>query len=491
MSQDQAIGVALDQLFSGACRTGAQGATVTSCTSDWRRVQPGDAFVAVLTADSDGHDYADRAVKRGAAAVIVERPIPVHAVPVYHVEDTRVALGELCQALVDGPSQRMRVIAVVGDQGKAATIALLESIYVAAGYEVGVLSSLKSFDGMTRSGGIDDEVTPAALAARLARMEAAGCSHVLLEVTSQTLAQFKLAGMELDTVVATTVDSARLDLHHTVQNYRDAQRRVLDYLSPTGLAIINADDAVSCRWLTEIAGPVLTYGLGDDAQINGVVVEENLGETVFILGAGTDSAAVRTSIVGRQHVTNCLAAAAVALAHGIEFQTIAEGIERVAKLPARMERIDCGQDFPVFVDAAQTVGGLRSTLRAARTWSRGRVICVMVDSAAATSGELAAIRGVLRKMADVTILTDAVTAADETWLAVHAHGATTDRLQVAADRQEAIAWAVAMAQEGDVVVIAGSRTPTDVTFGATEMSDADVARELLYAAARPLLRLVG
>ncbi|WP_428304589.1 Mur ligase family protein [Lacipirellula sp.] len=491
MSQEQAIGVALDHLFSGACRTGAKGASVTSCTSDWRRVQPGDAFVAVLTADNDGHDFADRAVKRGAAAIIVERPIPVHSVPVYHVEDTRVALGELCHALVDNPSQRMRVIAVVGDQGKAATVALLESIYVAAGYEVGVLSTIKSFDGMTRSEGIDDEITPSVLAARLARMESAGCSHALLEVTSQSLAQMKLAGIELDTVVATTVDSARLDLHHTVKNYRDAQRRVLDYLSPTGLTIVNADDAVSCRWLSQVGGPALTYGLGDEAQINGIIVEENACETVFILGAGTDSAAVRTSIVGRQQVTNCLAAAAVALAHGVEFQTIAQGIESVKKLPARMERVDCGQDFPVFIDAAHTASGLRATLRAARALATGRVICVMGENVQATAEESETIRSVLRKMADVTIVTDAVTELDEAWLTEHSAAPKSEKLQIAADRQEAIAWAVAMAGQGDVVVLAGSRTPTDFTFGGAQISDTDVAREVLYAAARPMLRLVG
>ncbi|MBL9163517.1 MAG: hypothetical protein JNL18_12345 [Planctomycetaceae bacterium] len=491
MSRDQAVGVALDRLFSGACRTGAQGATVTSCTSDWRRIQPGDAFVAVLTADHDGHDFAERAVKRGAAAVIVERAIPVFSAPVYHVEDTRVALGELCQALVDHPCQRMRVIGVVGDQGKAATIALLESIYVAAGYEVGVLSTLKTFDGMTRSEGIDDDVTPAMLAARLARMEAAGCTHALLEVTSQSLAELKLAGMELDTVVATTIDSARLDLHQSVKNYRDAQRRILDYLSATGVAIVNADDAVSCRWLGEIAGPALTYGLGDEAQINGVVVEENACETVFILSAGTDSAAVRTSIVGRQHVTHCLAATAVALAHGIEFQTIAQGIESVKKLPARMERVDCGQDFPVFVDAARTVSGLRATLRTARALSRRRVICVMGEHMAATAGESEAIRGVLEKMADVTIVTDAVASLHEDWFGVKSAKHDRRQLQIAADRTDAIAMAIAMAGDGDVVVIAGSRTPTEFTFGAADAADADIARGLLYAASRPTLRLVG
>src|SRR5688572_12307611 len=145
MSHQPTQGVALDALFSPACRTGANGATVTGCTSNWRKVQPGDAFVAVLDERADGHDVAARAVKRGAVAVIAERMIPVFDVPVYHVDDTRVALGELCHALVDNPSQRLRVIGVVGTQGKSSVIALLESIYVAAGQDVGVVSSLKSY----------------------------------------------------------------------------------------------------------------------------------------------------------------------------------------------------------------------------------------------------------------------------------------------------------------------------------------------------------
>ena len=491
MSHDHRVGVSLDRLFSGVCRSGGNGVSVTSCTSDWRRIQPGDAFVALLTADSDGHDHADRAVKRGAVAVIAERPIPVFAVPVYHVEDTRVALGELCHALVDNPSQRMRVIGVVGDCGQAATIALLESIYVAAGHEVGVMSSIKSYDGMTCSEGIDDTITPAALAGRLARMEAADCTHVLLEISSQSLAQMKLAGMELDTLVTTTVDSARLDLHHTVKNYRDAQRRSLDLLSPTGMTIVNADDAVSCGWLNQVAGPALTYGLCDQAQVSGYIVEENACETVFILGAGVDSAAMRTSIVGRQQVSNALAAATVALAHGIDLQTIARGIEEVRKLPAHMERVDCGQDFPVFVDSASTAGGLRSTLRTARHLSRGRVICVMGDAVQRTPAEFDAIRSILAKMADVTIVTDGFAPGDSSWQPETMASTAGEPLQIAADRQEAIAWAVAMAGAGDVVVIAGSRTPAGFAFGVTATTDADVAREVLYASSGPMLRLVG
>jgi UDP-N-acetylmuramoyl-L-alanyl-D-glutamate--2,6-diaminopimelate ligase len=483
----QSLGVCLDALFSAACRTGAHGATVTGCTSDWRKVQPGDAFVAVLDEHADGHDVASRAVKRGAVAVIAERMIPVFDAPVYHVDDTRIALGELCHALVDNPSQRLRVIGVVGTQGKSSVIALLESIYVAAGQDVGVISSLKSYDGMSRGPGVDD-LSPAALAARLARMDAADCSHALLEISSAALAQGKLAGVELDTMVTTTIDSARLDLHHTIQNYRDAQRRVLEHLSPAGLAVLNADDAVSCKWLSEVDGPALTYGLGDQAQITAEIVERNASETVFVLSAGIDSAAVRTTIVGEAHVSNCLAAAATALAHGIDLQTIAAGIEKLTKLPARMERVDCGQEFAVFVDAADTACGLRSSLRTARQLSRGRVICVLGDSLPADQTEATIIRSVVRKLADVTIVTDAITAIDSAWLP---QNAPNESLQVAADRGEAIAWAVAAAEPGDVVVIAGSRDRGGFEFGAAEITDVEATREMLYALKQPALRLVG
>jgi UDP-N-acetylmuramoyl-L-alanyl-D-glutamate--2,6-diaminopimelate ligase len=330
-------------------------------------------------------------------------------------------------------------------------------------------------------------MTPAWLAERLARMEAAGCTHAFVEISSQTLCQKKLGGVELDTVCVTMVDSQRLDLHHTTQNYRDAEHSVLDYLAAAGVAIINADDPVSCRWLSDVDGPAIAYGVGEQAQISADVIERNACETTFILAAGADSAAVRTTMVGDEHVSNCLAAAATALAHGIDLPAIARGIEAVKSLPARMERINCGQDFAVFVDAAHTACGLRASLRTARRLSRGRVICVLGDSSPATRGERAAIRGVVEKMADVTIVTDALAALDAAWL----HEDESLLRQVAADRDEAIALAVAEAEPGDVVVIAGSRGPTGFNFGAARTADAETLKKLLYGLAPQTLRLVG
>jgi UDP-N-acetylmuramoyl-L-alanyl-D-glutamate--2,6-diaminopimelate ligase len=486
MSQDLSHGVALDELFPAARTSGSASVVVGQCTSDWRLVRPGDAYVAVLAEECDGHDHVARAVKRGAKAIIAEQLVPAAGVPVYVVGDSRTAYGELCHALAGHPSRQMRVVGVVGDQGKSTVVALLESIFSKAGCQVGMLSSLASFDGMSVGLGVADAISPAVLATRLAHMDAAGCTHAFVEISSRALCQQKLAGIELDTLIATRVDAAHLDIHHTTQNYRDAQQQALDYLSPAGVAVFDADDPVACRWLATLDAASLTYGIDDDdAQITADIVARNACETVFVLVAGCESAAVRTSIVGDAHVSNCLAAAAAALAHGVDLQTIAAGIEALDRLPARMERVDCGQDFAVFVDAAQSPPALRATLRSARQISRGRVICVLGDVPAAPA-EASAVRSIVEKMADLAIAIDAV-CVEADWPTP----ADAGNFQIADDRVEAIAWAIAAAEPGDVVVIAGSRGPTEGGFGVSECTDADAVREMLYAKAPTPLRLVG
>jgi UDP-N-acetylmuramoyl-L-alanyl-D-glutamate--2,6-diaminopimelate ligase len=151
-----------------------------------------------------------------------------------------------------------------------------------------------------------------------------------------------------------------------------------------------------------------------------------------------------------------------------------------------MERIDCGQDFAVFVDAAKTAPALRATLQTARQLARGRVICVLGDVPTARA-EATVVRSIVAKLADLTIMTDAVRA-DAEWPTPPANAKD---LQVAADRGEAIAWAAAIAEAGDVVVIAGSRGPTECSFGAMENTEADAVREMLYTRVRPSFRLVG
>ena len=489
VGDDSTGGVSLSEIFSSATRTGRGEILATSCVTDWREVEPGDVFVALPDVDGsgeDGHVHAPRAVSCGAIAVVCEQPVAVFDVPTYLVADSRVALGELCHALVGNPTHRLATIGVTGTHGKSTTIALLESIFAAAGKHCGKLSSLGCYDGMTHSAGISDTPSAPALASRLARMEAAGCTHAFVEISSQSLSQARVAGLELDAVCVTNVTDAHLHLHNTVQSYRETKRRVLEYLSATGVTVLNADDPVSIKWLDRVTGPVLTFGFGGQAEVTATVVASHSNEQTFVLTAGSESAAVRTTIVGEHHVSNCLAAAALSLSYGIDLQTIASGIEALEGLPARMERVECGQGFPVFVDAANTPGALRASLRTARQLAERRVICVWSDSATCRGSEHDAISQVLNRMADLAIVTrplSGLESVEESAVGV----------EVVADRGEAIACAVAIAEPGDVVVIAGSQVSPGLVFGGGEetVSDSEVACQLLYAREEPALRLIA
>ncbi len=483
--------VRLAELFPEATRTGTGEVVVTSCVTDWREVEPGDVFVALPDCGSDGEDghlHAQRAVSHGAIAVVCEQPVPVFDVPTYLVPDSRVALGEMCHALLGHPSRTLGVIGVTGTHGKSTTIALLESIFAAAGKHCGKLSSLGCYDGMTHSAGMGDAPSAPAFASRLSRMEAAGCTHAFVEISSQALSQLRIAGMELGAVVVTNVTDAHLDCHNTVQSYRETKRRILEYLSPTGVTVLNTDDPVSLKWLDQVTGPVLTYGMSQQsgvaaAEITATVVSCHANEQTFVLTAGSDSVAVRTTIVGEHHVANCLAATTLSLSYGIDLQTIAAGLEAVESLPARMERVDCGQGFPVFIDAADTPEALRASLRAARRLAQRRVICVWDKSAGGTGSEHLAISQVLNRLADLAIVTQPLPRAESMDASV----------EVVADRNEAIACAVAIAEPGDVVVIAGCCANTGFVFGDLDESitDKEITRQLLYAREQPTFRLVG
>lgn len=487
--QGNSNAVRLSELFPEATRTGTEEIVFTSCVADWREVEPGDIYIAlpdVGGADDDGHIHAQRAVSHGAVAVVCEQPVPVFDVPTYLVPDSRVALGIISHALLGHPCRSMEVIGVTGTHGKSTTIALLESILTVAGKHCGKLSGLGCYDGMTHSAGLDDSPNAMTLASRLARMEAAGCTHALVEVSSQTLSQERLAGMELDAVCVTNVTQARLDRFNTVQCYRDTMQRILKFMSPTGVIALNVDDPVSMKWLDKISGPVLTYGFGEQAEIRASVIEAHSNGQTFVLTAGSDSVAVQTAMVGEHHIANCLAAATIALAQGIGLQQIAAGLESVRQLPSRMERVECGQGFPVFVDAADSAHALRASLRTARMLADRRVICVWGESASGAGSEHLEISQVLNRLADLAIV--ATPLAD-----VAVVGQEAADVEVVADRSEAIACAVAVAEPGDVVVIAGSRVGPSIVFSASAKTstDSELARQMLYARELPALRLVA
>jgi UDP-N-acetylmuramoyl-L-alanyl-D-glutamate--2,6-diaminopimelate ligase len=492
--------VSLRQALPAAKFTRGGDLQVTKHTSDWRDCAPGDLFVALTTADGDGHEHAREAIARGAVAVLAERLVPVDA-PVVLVKDTRTALGRLTQALAGYPCRQLRTVGVTGTAGKTVTAMLLASIFEKAGEAVGVLSSVGYSDSLTQVAA--KEATPKVeqLGDWLGRMVHAGCESAVLELSSRALAERRAAGLELDAAVLTNIRRDHLDLHNTPQAYRRAKRRLFSLLKSGGLAVLNADDHRSRNLLPKLDVPTLTYGLHAEADLSARIIERHRSEQTFLLQAGDDTIPVRTRMIGDHHVSNCLAAATVGLSAGIDLTTVVQGLEAIDHVPGRLERLECGQPFGVFIDSASAPETLALSIRAVRRVTSGRVIVVAGCPGGGDKAVRPLIGRVLERSATLPILTANDPRYEEPLQIAHDMLDGFERphkAHVLPNRAEAIRFALSQARDGDSVIITGKGDRAGQVIGRKRFAhdDREVACEWLYQRGveelgRPWLRIVG
>lgn len=445
-------GVSLRELFPSSRVFGARDVVARNCCSDSRKCGPGDVFVAVLGATHDGHDFVADAVARGAVAVIAERYLPTE-VPVCVVPDTREALGQLCQALAGDPTHDLITVGVAGDWGKTCVSLLIGSMLEAAERSVSVQAPL-----VPPEDGSDPLVRSGELAQWLHRSAVRGSTHAIMEINSRSLAARRLAGIELDLAVLTNLGRAHLDWHGTVRNYREAQRRILEYVKPHGVLVVNADDRGWSQAVQQVDAPRLTYGLKNSADVTARLLERELAEQTFLLMAGDEAVPVRTRIPGDAHLSNCLAAATAGLLMGLDLPQIARGLERLDKIPGRMERLECGQPFGVFVDKASTPETLAGTLNALRRVTPGRLFCVFGAEGDRYAQDRPLLGRTIERVATQAVLTSNNPREEPPLRIIHdlLDGfSKTSRARVIPDREKAIRWALEQAQPGDTVLIAG------------------------------------
>lgn len=462
-----------------------------SLVSDHRHIQPGDLYVAVETSREDGHLFANEAVARGAIGIVAERHLPV-AVPVASVKDSRTALGILSHALAGEPAKSLRTIGVTGSLGKTVTSMLIASVLEAAGRPCGVISSLGFSDSIDQERGVRSTPHAPELAHWLARTRDAGCQDAVIELSSRALAERRTAGMEFDLAVLTNFRREHAQWHGGLVNYRRAKERLFAQLKPGGLAVLNADDIGSQTTLESLACPVLTFGKHLEANITAEIIERHSSEQTFMLHAGGDSALVSSRMIGDQHVSNCLAAATVGLAIGLDLTTIAQGLAKVSYVPGRMERIECGQSFRVFVDGGRTPDSLAIALRTARQAATGRVICVFGAAGQKDKEQRPLLGRVAERAADLVVITSDNPRHEEPLQIAHD---ILDGMQspgkphVLPDRQKAIEWALSQARPGDAVVIAGKGDREYQWLGSRKQSwsDREIAAQWLYHAEEPVI----
>jgi UDP-N-acetylmuramoyl-L-alanyl-D-glutamate--2,6-diaminopimelate ligase len=435
---------------------------VSGCTADTRRLDPGQVFIAVRGERLDGHAFVARALRQGAAGVVVERPCPEAGRLQVIVVDSRAAHSRICHALAGDPASRLPVLGITGRTGKAATSAFLRSILEAHGQAVGQVGRSSWSDGTTTRPAGPGTPGPENVAALLAAIAEQGAHGALLEADEATLDRRELDGLPLEAAVVTQVAGAGENpLDPAVTHRRAAFARLFRRIRPDGAAVVNGDDPAA-----EILGAVnlgawrVSYGLGKGAHhdVSAVIGRVDAAGTRFqIRGFGRERP-VNLRLVGEDHVQHALAAAAVAWSRGIPVETVVEGLEAVTRIPGRLERVEHGQDFEVLVDRAKTVDELNAAFAAIRALGVDRIICVIGAEGEGSSLERAALARAAEAGSSRLILTtdnprgeDPDAILDDLLAGLRHPG----HALVEPDRRTAIARALGDAHPGDAVLIAG------------------------------------
>jgi UDP-N-acetylmuramoyl-L-alanyl-D-glutamate--2,6-diaminopimelate ligase len=463
---------------------------IVGVTHDSRRVSKGDLYVALPGQRFDGWDFAAAAVSAGAVAVAGAPPrepalAAALGVPWAPLAEPRAGLAALAARAYGHPDRELLLAGVTGTNGKTTVALLMAAMLEAAGMPAAFLGTLGySFGGRRFAGG---HTTPESsdLFRTLRGMHAAGARAAAMEVSSHALAMQRVAGVAFDVAVFTNLTRDHLDYHQDMETYFAAKRGLFAQLKPGARPVLNAGDPYGRRLADELPG-ALTFGEG--GAVRASAVRLSVGGIAARLETPRGALDVESPLLGRYNLDNLLAAAAAAEALGLPHAAMARGIAERRPVPGRMEPVDRGQPFPVFVDYAHTDAALAAALAAVREVAGGqpeeaekavKVAVVFGCGGERDPGKRSVMGRTAGALADLPIVTSdnprgedplAIIAAVEE--GVKASGNASYRL--VPDRREAIRAALAAAGPGWAVLVAGKGHEQEQIVGDRKLPFSDV-----------------
>ena len=447
---------------------------------DNRAVEPGTLFFCVPGFTRDGHDFAADAVARGAAALVVARPLDA-GVPEVRVADVRAAMAVAAARFYGDPTASLPVVGVTGTNGKTTTAFLIRALFEAAGQQCGLLGTVTSVIAGAERPTV--RTTPEAidLQRTFREMLDGGDRACAMEISSHALELRRADGVHVAVAIFTNLTQDHLDFHPTMEDYFQAKRRLFAS-QLTGVRVVNVDDPYGRRLAQEFPDAV-TFGIGGDATYRAVGVRAGFSGTDCTFETPDGPFEVRVPLPGRFNVLNALGAWAAARSLDVPVSAL----PAEARVPGRFEPVDEGQPFAVLVDYAHTPDSLENVLRAARELAGGRVIAVFGAGGDRDRGKRPLMGEIGARLADVCLVTsDNPRSEDPEAIIAEIVAGAGREVEHDADRRRSIARAVALAEPGDVVVIAGKGHEQGQEFagGRKEpFDDVAVAREALRAAA--------
>jgi len=458
--------------------------SVDGIADDSRKVSPNSLFLAVKGAALDGHDYLDRAEKQGASVAVVENADRT-TLPTIVVREGRKSAAVAASTAFGNPSRRLRMIGITGTNGKSTTAGILRHLLddgVARSASIGTLGVLLGTEGEVVPGGAELTTPgPVELQRILRELVDRGARWVSMEVSSHSLDQRRIDGLEFDAAVFTNLTRDHLDYHRTMEAYFIAKSALMLYVKPEGYAAVNADDPA---WdeLPQGRRRIL-FGVSPRAEVRATDVRFSPAGSEWTVRYRDESFPVCLPLIGDVNVHNALGAIAVGVTLGMSLADLASRLSDLPQVPGRLEVVS--QSPTVLRDYAHTPDALERALAAILPFVAGRLILVFGCGGDRDRGKRPEMGAAAEEGADVVIVTsdNPRTEDPEQILDDVERGMTPGSHERIENRRLAIARALSQARPGDVVLLAGKGHETYQILGTTKtpFDEKEIVRELLNA----------
>jgi len=453
-----------------------------------QQIRQNFVFIAIPGTKDDGWQYVDDAIEHGASVIVSEHDkYPQSSKATFiQVKDAHHAAGIISSNFYNNPSSKIPVIGITGTNGKTTTAYLIRSIFQYAGKKTGMIGTVSYETGARNIPA--DRTTPNSIYSQslLSEMVSNECNVAVMEVSSHSIDQKRIAGINFNVGIFTNLTSDHLNYHKTIEAYFETKASFIRSLSPDNFAILNTEDEYSRILIkdSEVKCHKLTYGFSENADIRADVNSISLSGSTFQLYVGTRQFKVKTYLTGKYNILNVLAAIAASYVQGIDLKTIIDAIEKGVYVPGRLEEIANREKIKILVDYAHTEDALYNVLNCLKDIAGKDIITVFGCGGNRDKSKRAEMGKVATRFSKLTIITNdnPRNESPNDIIADILEGIPDNaNIQIEPDRDTAIKKAIQAAKPGDIVLIAGKGHETYQDFGnrVIPFDDRAVARKYI------------
>jgi len=433
---------------------------IDSITYDSKQVRPGALFFAIKGCKLNGFDFIDEAIERGAVCVVSDAEfITYKSICKVLVKDIRAACAQMADNFYEQPSGKIDVTGITGTNGKTTIMYLVEAILYQAGRKCGTIGTISYNIGERRIPAVNTTPSAIMLQMFLNDMVKANISNCVMEVSSHSLHQHRVDGIRYKSAIFSNLSREHLDYHKDMEAYFTSKQRLFETLQEDSDAIINIDDDYGKRIASSAKARVMTYGIKEEADVRAFDIKTSINGSLFKVKTPSRELNLKTRLIGRYNIYNMLAAISFGLAKGINSRSIEDALRVFKGTPGRLQRIETGGDFSVFVDYAHTDDALANVLSTLKELVEKRIIVLFGCGGDRDKGKRPRMAKVAQELADFVLITnDNPRTEDPKQIIDDISKGLSDGFKdykVISDRRKAIETALNMAESGDIVLLAG------------------------------------